>query len=682
MKILPDYLIQMMPEFEEAIEELRLSIIDHAYDLIKCLDINELSSDDIRRKLESFNLKIEDMAESWLPNGRFYQLYPLIKYNRTRLNSLKSIVKSGGQFEGLWSNDFNTKPEYNYKSIQTLRHYDLKSSYDGYFYVSGDTKRAPDGKVTSSVLTALSTDILINQAMPAGYTYLYIPWPKPVYPTDTGHEYNVHMLMFDRLYHNYSIHDPNYYSNLYPESCNYDSDSIGKTPFWIDYHYMNNQYVDENKYIDPNTGRYTRNALLNDSNAVFPTTYYLHSISKSTFASEDQPLTFINHQNILDTVSARDDGYTHRFDVLSVPAIKSVSLANHIKEFKPIWNSSPIINSSFQSSTVNVYNNKLSMYNLFKIKKEFTETICDNIYKANDTNDIVKLNNPSISEISHTNHDDLALGHLDKLFVGYTQENIADRGQNKSITSTCNLYSNTDISAITFDPTLNYTIFTVGKLDSGDQINVPSDKVIIKGNPVTHELTLHTTESIQSNYITYKVSPNYKLWFSSDKSNATISSNVEIELYNTLGVRGIFDFSSNEVSFKFKINGIYDKLGKQIKDDTAKINCILINNEYRLVFSSLSNINYEAAYIIFNTEILSGSVPDLTPSEIDVFNLTTGTVQLGLYRAQSNLFSVDDGITWITLDDLYALNYIIVDEEINMFYGREPITVYHDDGEM
>ena len=31
------------------------------------------------------------MTEEWLPNGKFYRMYPEIKHNRTRLNSLKSV---------------------------------------------------------------------------------------------------------------------------------------------------------------------------------------------------------------------------------------------------------------------------------------------------------------------------------------------------------------------------------------------------------------------------------------------------------------------------------------------------------------------------------------------------------------------------------------------------------------
>lgn len=199
MKILPEYLIQYIPEIEEAIEELRLSILDHAYDMLKSLDIDELSSGDVRQKLNLYEISVDNMTSDWLPNGRFYRLYPSIKHHRSRLNTVKAIAKSGGQFESLWSDDFNKKSEFAFKSIQVLRHYDLSSNTDGYFYVSGDTVKSADGKVISSAAQALTTDILINQSLPAGYTYLYMPWPRPTYPGDIGYFYNVHMLDYDRL---------------------------------------------------------------------------------------------------------------------------------------------------------------------------------------------------------------------------------------------------------------------------------------------------------------------------------------------------------------------------------------------------------------------------------------------------------------------------------------------------
>lgn len=201
MKILPNYLIQYMPELEEAIEELRLSVLDHAYDLLKRLDIDELTTDEIRQKLDLYGISVDNMSTDWLPNGRFYRLYPYIKHHRSRKNTIQAIAKSGGQFEGLWSDTFNNKSEFEFKSIQVLRHYDILSDADGYFFVSGNTKKTASGKVKSSVAQALTTDILINQALPAGYTYLYVPWPRPVYPGDVNYFYNVHMLEHDRLHY-------------------------------------------------------------------------------------------------------------------------------------------------------------------------------------------------------------------------------------------------------------------------------------------------------------------------------------------------------------------------------------------------------------------------------------------------------------------------------------------------
>jgi hypothetical protein len=250
MKILPDYIIEYMPELEEAIEEVRLSVIDHAYEMLKCLDIDELTSDEIRHKLELYDIKVENMTDNWLPNGRFYRMYPSIKHNRTRQNALYAIAKSGGQFEGVWSTGFSKKSEYNFRTIQVLRHYEIGSDMDGYFYISGNASRHSDNKVISSASMALQSDILMAQALPAGYTYLYIPWPRPVYPSDSTYFYNVNMLAFDRLIFvedcdskTYRPHNVSY-NDKYPASMYYDwqngNGTSWRTPYWFDYHYMNN----------------------------------------------------------------------------------------------------------------------------------------------------------------------------------------------------------------------------------------------------------------------------------------------------------------------------------------------------------------------------------------------------------------------------------------------------------
>ena len=250
MKILPDYLINFIPEIEAAMEELRLSVIDHAYEMLKCLDVDELTSDDIRHKLELYDIKVENMSSEWLPNGRFYRMYPSIKHHRARQNALKAIVKSGGQFEGLWSNEFAKKKQYNYYTINMLRHYELGSPMDGYFYVSGDIETDAQGRVLGSALTALSSDILINQAMPAGYTYLYVPWPRPVYPGDAGYFYTVHMNEFDKLQY---AHDCNEVYKPYYEKVGWRE--VGRDEHGIIYTNDNNH--ESNKYYHTKSKKYS-----------------------------------------------------------------------------------------------------------------------------------------------------------------------------------------------------------------------------------------------------------------------------------------------------------------------------------------------------------------------------------------------------------------------------------------
>ena len=318
MKLLPDYLIKYIPAIEDALEELRLSVIDHAYELIQSLDIDELSSDNIKDKLELYDIKTENMSSEWLPNGKFYRLFASIQHHRTRLNTIKAISRSGGQFEGLWTDDFKHKPSYNYKSIQILRHYYIGSNLDGYFYISGNTDRNPDGTVRSSARSALLNDIIMSQALPAGYTYLYLPWPRPSYPVESGYFYNVHMLDYDRLVYekncNHRWNSLSYlgadYNSIYycpensdvnryydiitkkygstkdncvaefdasinsdmefylqdsydvPASANYDwlngSNTPWRCPYWIDYHYMNDmRHVYKKKWPVPESGMYT-----------------------------------------------------------------------------------------------------------------------------------------------------------------------------------------------------------------------------------------------------------------------------------------------------------------------------------------------------------------------------------------------------------------------------------------
>lgn len=492
MNILPDYLIQYLPALEEVMEELRLSVLDHAYELLKRLDIDELSTDEVRQKLELYGIKVDNMVKEWLPNGRFYRMYPSIKHHRARQNAIKAIAKSGGQFEGLWTNDFSNKTEYNFNKIQVARHYELSQDADGYFYVSGDTKKDAYGRIISSAATALTTDILINQSLPAGYTYLYVPWPRPVYPGDSGYFYNVHMLMYDRLFyafdcdhiwvfikedstgryyhcvdnspsnsyccvtteHNNTINlygsninacndefdtsedgDIPFYENSradfsIPASTMYDwSNGNGtpyRTPYWLDYHYMNySKHVDpvisdDNKtagawpiheygsyydiegfpVVDPSEAvQYVLNKEceeLSDSNSTFKTNCYLHSRNKTTTPNRSQKFSpeelivndeiksfeysidahsFIEYKYVNgEPVSLDDDKYPefagpYRWDLVTPGySYHTRESLHHIKTYKPFWNESSPLYVWMQS--IDDSNNNHSLYYWMHLDQE------------------------------------------------------------------------------------------------------------------------------------------------------------------------------------------------------------------------------------------------------------------------------------------------------------------------
>lgn len=371
MKILPDYLIQYIPAIEEAIEELRLSVMDHAYELLNTLDLDELTTENIRKKLELQDITLENMSAEWLPNSRFYRTYPCITHHRTRLNTLKAIGKTGGQFEGLWSKESSNG--YNYYTIQVSRHYELKSELDGYFYVSGKSDRKHGNAIQS-----LRNDILMSQALPAGYTFLYVPWPRPTYPDDSNYFYQVHMLDHDRLTFVEDCYDLDHcnatdddsvitYSADVPASSKYDwlegSNTPWRTPYWFDYHYMNNLthldsktdstgnkwpvkesglYYFTNDYGDEilvgNDGtkvpkgwdtnefppeKYALNencAELTDSKSVFPTKCFLHHIYKTS------PPNRLSDQGISSTINE------YQVKISNIPEINSKEYVNLLKQ--------------------------------------------------------------------------------------------------------------------------------------------------------------------------------------------------------------------------------------------------------------------------------------------------------------------------------------------------------------
>lgn len=526
MKILPDYIIEYMPELEEAIEEVRLSVIDHAYEMLKCLDIDELTSDEIRHKLELYDIKVENMTDNWLPNGRFYRMYPSIKHNRTRQNAIYAIAKSGGQFEGVWSTGFSKKSEYNFRTIQVLRHYEIGSDMDGYFYISGNVSRHSDNRVISSASMALQSDILIAQALPAGYTYLYIPWPRPVYPSDSTYFYNVNMLAFDRLTFVEDCDLKNYrprsmsYDGKYPASMHYDwqngTNTPWRTPYWFDYHYMNNMTHTE-ATLDSNgtwpiheTGSYfyydteTYDSLvkiersieppyrllhtpevykpdqteLYNTESIFPTKCNTHDMYRSSEPNRDKKARFSFNDHEADGVIEKDSidenefiDYTdeksdepgpYRWDVLATDALIESDKAHHIKTHKPFWNEKTPFFDMAQQNTDN--NEKSSLFNWFNLKQNESRPQLSNPDGSNveEYESIVSDNEPPVSKETFTSYDRPTVGKLDPLYVGYTRAANDNQGDNKdlsdSLRSAVDVYSYGELGNIWYNPILSYNL--------------------------------------------------------------------------------------------------------------------------------------------------------------------------------------------------------------------------------
>lgn len=777
MKILPNYLIEFMPEIEEAMEELRLSILDHAYELLNCLDINELSSDDIRNKLELFDIRIENMKESWLPNGRFYQIYPYIKHNRTRLNAITSIVKSGGQFEGLWSTNFRKTQVYNYHKIQLVRHYDIASAMDGYFYVSGDAYRNPDGSIASSALVALQSDILLNGALPAGYTYLYVPWPRPHYPSDTSYFYNVNSLLHDRLY--YAKHCKEYYSNkqynaidldkpasyaLYKDEHGKVSDSsINKyryiSPFWFDYHYIDGytlqpekdrdryNYIDEcgkfvdvdgNIITDPNDAnkmvKYVANDgceynfnKLNDSNALFPTNCYMLFVGKTTSPDRHQVSKYLQYKIIDDIyhesyIGLDEHGYEeynkvppidepfgpYRNDALiSTYAFRRRTSFNHIKTYRPVWSEmSPTF--ALAQSDINRTPSHYSFLNWFNRKQNeniispYANYITD--ASGNKHYTTIRYNDPDITEITHTSYDVPTYSKLDKIYIGYTvkaSDQDKQQGDNNSISKddiTKNGLYFYNESHMDYDPEYSYTLMNANYIDeNGTQVSFGDPKLYIEISPSMRELYLNAKYSDLSyayNYITYKRSNVHQLWFSPDKSTVPVSGYKNV-MYNHTGSSEIYYFTKNNRSFLYNIIGVYTSNGNKVNYKSFNIGCYYITEtvgndtitKYVVHSTKLldeHNNTLEASYVLFTLKIIDGSVPEGVYELVKVFKQETNSyIENCIYNQSTNKISLDNGITYITVEQLHGMGYIIYDDNkvIDLFAGTKSVELHFDDSE-
>lgn len=739
MKILPDYLIEMMPALEEALEELRLSVIDHAYELLKCLDVDELSSDTIRRKLELYDLKIDNMTEEWLPNGKFYRMYPAIKHNRTRLNSLKSVVCSGGQFEGLWSNEFIKEAEHNYNKIRTLRHYAVQSEYDGYFYVSGNVSRVSisgSDLVEDSTLTALSTDILLGQAMPAGYTYLYVPWPRPTYPSDSGYFYNVNMLNADRLHYAINCGTTDSYDESKPASLNYDwengTNTPWKTPYWFDYHFMGDtnhtdptesqletddryagtwpihekgeygNYNEDGDWVscNPEDAHFYRLdsscSELSNSNAIFPTKCYIRSSNRTSHPDaqqifvprvleddEELKIFTIDETNIDDitkeNIHENNDEYSgpYRWDHLFDKGIQIIQEMGHIKTYKPIWSeSSPIfamMQSNFNSGLHPEEIAEHSFYNWFELKQQ------ENIILPEEST--IRDNDPSISEITHTSYDRPTGAYIpNNNIIVYTRAANDSQGENKllsSDTSYNGLYNLGENTIAEYDPINQYILTSLFSIENDDILEIKDSSKYIEGDPYTNKLYLNknSTDSTGYCYVSFISSSIHTLWFSSDKKNTDVGS--VFALYNNVGANELYLYS-NPVGLSYNILGVYDENGTPIDSSDVSIELTVENNNGSYAYLLLGRINTSIElYASFKYNL--NSQWKLAEDQEDEPFVEDAGDDYYVFKSYSNLHTAGSAEMFInvTIDDSEDFNYVlkIVNSSANLDY----VTVTVDD---
>lgn len=161
MRAMTEYLAEHLPIIELLIEELRLSIKDHARELVDSLQLYGMDADTVREKLDMLGMDVGELDETWVPSPQFYKLYRRIIRNRSTTGSVQTLVRTGGQLEA----SYRTVNEMSfYKHLNVYRDYQNPTVFgkDGYFYTVYDP-RYP-----------VSSNALIRNALPAGYSLLFV----------------------------------------------------------------------------------------------------------------------------------------------------------------------------------------------------------------------------------------------------------------------------------------------------------------------------------------------------------------------------------------------------------------------------------------------------------------------------------------------------------------------------
>lgn len=204
MKILPPSQINNLPILEEVLEELRLNVVDHIYEIIEALNLYSLNSLELKQKLNLLgfsSIKIGkfislDITSSEFEyiSPEFYKMYRKLNQHRGNKMSMDYIFHSAGMMNTLvhsntlfykQNNIFgDTSSFFDFDTFRDNQFPELGIG-DGYIIVPYTSNRL---QVLKSYL---ATNPIIFNFLPAGYTFIFL--------SEYRNSYNTGALQYDNF---------------------------------------------------------------------------------------------------------------------------------------------------------------------------------------------------------------------------------------------------------------------------------------------------------------------------------------------------------------------------------------------------------------------------------------------------------------------------------------------------
>ena len=310
MKILPPSQINNLPILEEVLEELRLNVVDHIYEIAEALNLYALSSLELKQKLnligfssisigKFISLDINSKEFEYI-SPEFYKMYRKLNQHRGNKMSMDYIFHSAGMMNTLVHS--NTQ-FYKQNDIfgDTVSFFDFDTFRDNQFPELG----VGDGYIivpyTSNRLqvlkTYLATNPIIFNFLPAGYTFIFL--------SEYRNSYNTGALQFDNFL-NYKDDDSDicYYVN--PNTKEKEVKHTGDTVFvetdpetGVDV-YRVIPYYNKPLYWEAMDFNFVREDIIIDDDNSFPYYHPVFDYDPLVWRDTGIPFTQISHSRFTD----------------------------------------------------------------------------------------------------------------------------------------------------------------------------------------------------------------------------------------------------------------------------------------------------------------------------------------------------------------------------------------------